>query len=144
VTYRRALLERFADRLGEDRWEDHLQSALRAAGIELMSRPEIVVLHRQRTTASRYARQRWLYSRAYAGQRVAGRGALIRVAWGLGALALPPLLVARIVRAVWATGEHRRELLATLPLPAAFVTVWAAGEVAGAWLGPGDAMSRVA
>lgn len=144
VTYRRALLERFAERLKEDRWEDHLHSTLRAAGIALVCRPEIVVLHRQRTTASGYARQRYLYSRAYAGQRVAGRGALVRAAWGLGALALPPLLLARIVRAVWATGERRRELIATLPLLAVFVTVWAAGEAAGSWLGPGDALGKVA
>jgi hypothetical protein len=144
VTYRRALLERFADRVGEDRWEDHLHSALRAAGIVLVSRPEIVVLHRQRTTAARYARQRYLYSRSYAGQTVAGRGALRRAARGLAALGLPPVLFVRIVRAVWASGRHRRELLATLPLLAAFVTVWAAGEAAGAWFGPGDALARVA
>jgi glycosyltransferase involved in cell wall biosynthesis len=144
VTYRRALLERFGDCVAEDRWEDHLHSTLRAAGIVLVSRPEIVVLHRQRTTADRYARQRFLYSRSFAGQRVAGRGGLVRAARGLGAVALPPVLLARIVRAVWATGQHRWELLAALPLLAAFVTVWAAGEAAGAWLGPGRALAKVA
>lgn len=144
VTYRRALLERFAACVAEDRWEDHLHRALRQGGVVLQSRPDLVVLHRQRTTVRRYAGQRYWYSRSYAAQRAAGASVVRRALLGLGAAALPPLLFARVVRSVWRTGRYRRQLLASLPLLVPYVIVWAAGEVAGAWLGPGDAMARVA
>jgi hypothetical protein len=107
-------------------------------------RPAITVSHRQRTTAWRYARQRFWYSRSYAGQRATGAGPLTRLALGLGAVLLPPVLLMRIVRAVWASGRHRPQLLASLPLLSLYVLVWAWGEVVGAWWGPGDSLSRVA
>jgi GT2 family glycosyltransferase len=144
VTYRRALLRRFAGRIAEDRWEDHLHRALVGAGIVLESRPDIVVSHRQHTSVRRYARQRFWYSRSFAAQRAAGAGTGRRLALGLGAVVLPPVLLARIVRGVWVTGRYRRELLESLPLIVVYVIVWAAGEVAGAWCGPGDALSKVA
>jgi hypothetical protein len=115
-----------------------------AAGVRLWSRPDIVVAHRQRTTVWRYASQRYWYSRSFAGQRAADAGTLRRFVLGLGAAVLPPVLLARIVRNVWADGRCRSELLASLPLIVIYVIVWGAGEVAGAWLGPGDALSRVA
>ncbi len=144
VTYRRALLERFADRIAEDRWEDHLHRAFAEGGVELLSRPDIVGSHRQHTTVRRYARQRYWYSRCYAGQRAAAAGLLRRLALGFGAVALPPGLLGRIVRAVWRSPRYRGRLLASLPLIACFTIVWGAGEAAGAWFGAGDAAARVA
>jgi hypothetical protein len=143
VTYRRALLERYAETIEADRWEDHLHRALVEGGIRLEMRPAIAVSHFQRTTVLRYARQRFWYSRSYAGQRAAGAAPLKRLALGLGAVLLPPVLLWRIVRAVWASGKHRPELLASLPLLALYVLVWAWGEVVGAWWGAGDSLSRV-
>lgn len=143
VTYRRTLLDRFAGVIAEDRWEDHLHRALVEAGVELLSRPDIVVSHRQHTSVGRYARQRWLYSRTFAAQRAAAAGALRRLVLGVAALALPPLLLGRIVRDVWRT-RYRGRLLASLPLIACFTVVWGAGEAAGAWFGPGDAPAKVA
>lgn len=144
VTYRRHLLERFSDRLAEDRWENHLHHALAAAGVVLLSRPDIVVSHCLHITVGQYVQQRYYYSRSFAGQRAAGAGALRRLALGLGAAALPPVLLWRIVRAVWRSRRYRLQLLVSLPLIAGYVVVWAAGEVVGAWFGPGDALSKVA
>jgi hypothetical protein len=143
VTYRRELLERFADRIAEDRWEDHLHAAMREAGITLLSRPDIVVQHRKHTTVAEYVAQRYLYARSFGALRVARAGALRRVAYGMAALALPAVLLARIVRRVWASGRHRRELVLSLPLLAVYVMAWAAGEVVGAWFGAGTSLSRV-
>ena len=143
VTYRRELLERFADRIAEDRWEDHLHDAMREAGVTLLSRPEIAVGHKRHYGAREYAGQRYLYSRSYAGLRAAGTGSVRRAGYGLAAVALPPLLFARIVRRVWASGRYRDELLRSLPLIAVYVVAWAAGETAGAWFGAGDSLARV-
>jgi len=143
VTYRRALLERFADVLTDDRWENHLHDAIRGAGIPLESRPEIVVGHKKHYTAFEYVSQRFLYSRSWAGARMAGVSPAHRLAYGAAALALPPVLLWRIVKAVRATGRFGDELRRSLPLLLVYVVAWAAGESAGAWFGAGDALRRV-
>jgi glycosyl transferase family 2 len=143
VTYRRALLERFAGVLTDDRWENHLHDAIRDAGIPLSSRPEIVVGHKKHYTVGEYVSQRFLYSRSYAGARLAGAGAYRRAVYGFATFALPPLLFWRVVSRVRASGRHGRELMWSLPLLALYVVAWAAGETAGAWMGAGDALSRV-
>ena len=143
TTYRRALLERFAPVIAEERWEGALHDAIRDAGIELLSRPDIVVGHKRHYTALEYVQQRYLYSRSYAGLRVAGAGAARRAAYGAAALALPPVLFGRVVSRVWRSGRHRGQLLKSIPLLAVYVVGWALGETAGAWFGPGNALQRV-
>jgi hypothetical protein len=143
VTYRRSLLDRFGAILEGERWEDQLHAAMRAGGIVLERRPEITVGHKLEITAGEYAEQRFLYSRAFAAMRVASGPVWKRLAYGLAALALPPVLLVRIVRAVWQSARYRGELAPSLPLFIPFVIAWGAGEAAGALLGPGNALERV-
>ncbi len=143
TTYRRALLRRFADVIAQDGWEGALHDAIRDAGIPLESRPDITVGHKKHYTVREYMTQRYLYSRSFAGLRLRGRTPLGRFAYGLAALALPPVLFARVASRVWASGRHRRELLASVPLLVLYVVSWALGETAGAWFGPSDALGRV-
>lgn len=143
VTYRRALLERFRATIAEGGWENRLHDAMKAAGIALESRPDIVVGHQKHYTVGEYVHQRYLYSRSYAGVRVAGAGIRRRSAYGFAVCALPPLLFYRIVTNVLRTGRYRRELALSLPLLAIFVIAWAWGEAVGSWFGPGDALEKV-
>jgi glycosyltransferase involved in cell wall biosynthesis len=143
VTYRRALLERFADVLTDERWENHLHDAIRDAGIPLESRPELIVGHKKHYTAFEYVGQRYLYSRSSAGARLAGAPVWRRAAYGAAAAALPPVLLWRIVRAVRASGRFGPELVRSAPLLLVYVVSWAAGEMAGAWFGAGNALGRV-
>lgn len=143
VTYRRELLDRHRAVVREGGWENRLHDTLRAEGVRLVCRPEIVVGHDRPFGFGEYVGQRYLYSRSYAGARAAGASWPARLAWVAGALALPPVLAVRIVRGVWRSGRHRRELLLSLPMIAVFTLAWAAGEAVGAALGPGDALARV-
>lgn len=143
VTYRRALLDDFAAVIGEGRWENRLHDALRDGGVTLLSRPDIRIGHKKHYTVREYFSQRYLYARSYAGMRVEGQGVARRLAWGLSAFLLPPLLFVRTVRKVLGSGRHRSELARSLPLIGLFVTSWAAGEVVGYWAGAGDALRRV-
>lgn len=143
VTYRRALLARFADTIALGRWENVLHDALREAGVTLTSRPDIVVGHKRHYTVAEYAAQRYLYSRAFAAMRVAGAGAARRFAFGCAALALPPLVLWRVVRNVLASGRHRPQLLRSLPLLLVFAAAWGWGEAMGYWRGDGGALARV-
>ncbi len=143
TVYRRSLLERYRAVTEQGRWENHLHDRLREDGVTLFCRPGIKVGHKKHYTIWEYFSQRYLYSRSYAGARVADAPLSRRLAYGLAACALPPVLFYRTVSRIWKKGTHRAELVRSLPLLALFVTGWAAGEAVGAWFGPGDALSRV-
>lgn len=143
TVYRRTLLQRYRSVWTAGGWENRLHDAMRRDGIPLQQHPEIVVGHKMHYSVSGYMGQRYLYARAWAGDRVAGGSPLRRAGYGCAALLLPGLLWARIVRTVWRKGRHRRELIRSLPLLLLFVMAWGAGEVVGYWFGPGDALPRV-
>ena len=143
TAYDRSLLDRYARVLSEGAWEDRLHGAMRQDGVKLYSHPEIVVGHKMHYTVWLYTSQRYLYSRSFAGKRLAGAPLAKRVAMGLAGLALPPVLFGRVVSTVWKKGGHRGELIRSLPLIAWFTVAWAAGEVVGYWFGEGDAMLKV-
>ena len=143
TTYRRELLQRFAHVTTSGRWEDYLHATLRAHGVTLFCRPEIVVRHKKHYSIREYALQRFLYARSYAAGRIGTRSRIVRLGYGAAAAFLPPVLLARIVFRTWSRPPYRRHLIASLPLLPIFVCAWAAGEMAGAWLGGGDALGRV-
>ena len=143
VTYRASLLASHQAAWHAGRWENHLHDELRRDGVILTSRPAIAVGHKMHYTVGSYLYQRYLYSRSYAGMLARGAGSPRRLAMGLASFALPPVLLARIVSRVWAAEDHRADLLRSLPLQAVFTLGWAAGEVAGWWAGPGDALQKV-
>jgi len=143
VVYPRDVLLQHREALGADRWENVLHDALRSSGVTLVCRPDIPVVHKKHYSVGEYASQRYLYSRAYAGARLAGSSRTARLVRGAGAFLLPPVLYARVVQRVRRSGAHSRELRQSLPLLALFVVAWAAGEVVGAWFGGGDALERV-
>ncbi|MFQ5689193.1 MAG: glycosyltransferase family 2 protein [Gemmatimonadota bacterium] len=143
VTYRRELLERYRRVILEGGWENRLHDALRADGITLLCRPDIRVLHDKHFSVRGYLEQRYLYSRAYAGARVEGCGAITRLGYAAGALLLPPVLALRIISGVRKSGRYGAELIRSLPLLPIFVGSWALGELVGSVAGPGDALGRV-
>ena len=143
TAYERSLLEECRDVVQAGRWEDVLHRELRRRGVVLWCRPDIVAYHKKHYTVGEYVSQRFLYARAYAGDRMKGHGFGRRLGYGLLAAALPPVLLTRIVSRVWRSGSHRGELGRSLPLLAVFVTAWGLGEVVGGWFGEGDAMSKV-
>jgi len=143
TAYERALLTECREVVEAGRWEDVLHQAFRQRGVVLWCRPDIVVGHKKHYTIAEYSSQRFLYARAYAGARVAGTGPHRRIGYGLVALALPPVLLARIVARVWRGRTLRARLLPSLPLLLLFVSAWGLGETVGAWFGEGGALAKV-
>lgn len=143
VVYPREILERYRSVVESGGWENRLHDALKADGVPLTCRPEIVVGHKMHYTFGLYMSQRYLYSRSYAGARAQGAGFAKRMAMGAASLALPPVLFWRTVSRIRAKGRHLGELVRSLPLIAMFVVAWAAGEAVGYVAGPGDSLSKV-
>jgi hypothetical protein len=62
---------------------------------------------------------------------------------GLAAIALPPLLLARILRTNLGKGVSPRLVATTLPFIMVYVTAWTLGEMVGYWFGAGDSLALV-
>ena len=143
VIYDRALLRAYRGTIAEGRWENYLHDAMRRDGVPLELRPEISVGHKKHYTFREYLSQRFLYARSYAGERVAGMSFARRIAYGVAAFGLPPILMYRTVARVVAKRRYPAQLVASLPLLALFILSWTAGEIVGYWAGPADSLGRV-
>ena len=143
VVYTRDVIDSHRDVVEAGRWENYLHDTLRQEGVELHCRPEIVVGHKKHYTFGEYLSQRYLYARSYAGARVAGAPLTKRAAYGVAALALPPILLLRTVTRITKKRKHVGLMVKSIPMIAVFVTAWGAGEVVGYLFGPGDSLARV-
>lgn len=143
VVYRKQLLDKYRSVVDEGKWENHLHDTMRADGVKLVCKPEIVVGHKKHYTFGEYLSQRYLYARSYAGARVKNASVWKRLAYGGAAFILPVLLFYRTVSRIVAKRRHLGYLVASLPLLGIFVTSWGVGEVVGYWFGSGKALSKV-
>lgn len=143
VVYSKAVLDAHEDVIKEHKWENRLHDAIRAGGIPLVCKPDIIADHKKHFSFPEYMSQRYLYSRSYAGARVDGAPLSRRLAYAAGSLALPPVLFWRTISRIRAKGRHRTELRRSIPYIGLFVLAWAAGELVGYLAGAGDSLSRV-
>ena len=58
-------------------------------------------------------------------------------------VALPPLLMFRIMKSVFKKKRLRAELISALPSLGTFAIIWAYGEMVGYVFGPGNALSKI-
>lgn len=143
VAYRRdALAAVPASALSDGFWETTVHQRLLDAGGRFLSRNRMVMFHCKRFSAGLFLRQRFVYSRYYAGLRFPGRQAAKRAVAAVASLALPPVLLFRIVRSCFAKGL-RRPLLQALPALLPIVCVWSLGESWGYVRGPGRALAEI-
>ncbi|MDX2260713.1 MAG: glycosyltransferase [Gemmatimonadales bacterium] len=143
IVYRRALLARSREVTAEGKWENRLHEAMQAEGIALHCDATLIVGHKKHFGFLEYNGQRYLYSRSYAGARVREAPRSRRVMMGLAAFALPPLLLARILRTNLGKGVSPVLVATTLPFIVVYVSAWAVGEIVGYWFGAGDSLARV-
>lgn len=144
VVYRRTVLERYRATIDRGHWEDELHAAMRRDGVSLIGRPDIVVAHKMHYRIRDYVAQRFWYARAYAGMKRESMPPFARAVRSIGSLALPPVLLSRIISRVRRSGRTDQSLIPSLPLLTLFVSAWAVGEAVGYLGGGGDALSRVA
>lgn len=144
VAYRRDLLDRYRTTIDAGCWEDALHAAMRRDGVLFIARPDIVVGHKMHYRIRDYLAQRFWYARAYAGLKRDAMPLPARAVRSIGSLALPPVLLARIIRRARRSDRADQTWIAALPLLGLFVCAWAVGEAVGYAVGGGDALSRVA
>lgn len=124
-------------------WENRVHDAIVAGGFTIGLDNRIVVDHRKHFSFAMFASERFHYSRAYAGDRVAGAGAVARVTWAAKTTALPMVIMMRVTREVLRRRRHVGRFVRTAPLVALFSVIWSVGELVGYLTGPGDSLVRV-
>lgn len=142
IAYHRHLLVDHMHLLDDGYWPMTLHAALLARGTKFLSAPEMVVYHRGPFEFGYYLRQRFLFSRAFAGVRAQTQSSARRMAYLVGAPLIPAMLLGRMALRVWKKGRVRQFIL-VLPLTITALIVLVAGEWVGCLLGPGDALSKV-
>ena len=143
VAYRREAFEGIDPALlRKGFWETTLHPVLRERG-QLVSTNAIRLNHCKKFSLGLFCRQRYVYSRYYAGIRFAPEARAMRAAAALATLALPPVLLWRMARSLRAKRRLGRESATAMPYLALFATIWAAGEIAGYIGGPGNALAEI-
>jgi len=143
LLYRRNALLANLTALDKGYWEATLHPKLLAEGRKMRSVPDAVVYHRGPFDYFYYLRQRYLFSRAFAGARRAEVPVAKRLLYLLASPLVPFLLFARIGQRVLEKGRRTGKFIASTPLilPALFVYVF--GECMGYTFGPGKALLEV-
>jgi hypothetical protein len=143
LAYRREVLHANLNLLTGGYWEATLHPKLLADGAHFRSVPGMVVYHRGPFDYFYYLRQRYLFSRAFAGARRNDLSASQWLAYVAGAPAIPVLLLARMASRVWAKKCHVDKFVQSLPLLVPAVTTYVVGEWVGYLFGPGRALMEV-
>ncbi|MFN2431809.1 MAG: glycosyltransferase family 2 protein [Gemmatimonadota bacterium] len=143
IAYRREVLLRHKALLDDGYWEASLHPRLLAEGESFVSDPRMVVFHSGPFDLGYYLRQRYWFSRAYAGARAGTLPAWRRMAYLAAAPAVPALLLARMAGRVWRKRCHVDRFVLALPLFVPALAAFVAGEWIGYLAGPGDALSKV-
>lgn len=144
VAYRRTfLVELDKDLLISGFWETTVHPEVLRRGLKLYSTNRIVIFHCKKFSFRLFARQRFIYSRYFAGLRFKSGQYMWRAAAFVLAAILPVLLLYRMSRHILAKRRLQREFASALPTLAVFVVIWSLGEMAGYFAGQGDALSRI-
>ena len=144
VAYRRsAITELGHATLIRGFWEQTVHPLLVQKGLLLYLSNEIRVLHKKKFSFGLFAQQRFLYSRYYAGLRMAQGQPAPR--WIMCSLtfAVAPLLLVRVVRNLLSKKRLLPQLVRAFPFLMAFAFIGACGEFIGHTRGSGDALSSI-
>jgi Glycosyl transferase family 2 len=144
VAYRRMAFDTIDDSiLRKGFWETTLHPMLRERGLKMFSSNAIKLYHCKKFSFRLFCRQRYVYSRYYAGIRYSGTLGVKRMTAAVLSLALPPLLLWRMRNNVARKNRLGGEFLKALPYLGLFTVIWAAGEIVGYIAGPGNALAEI-
>ena len=143
ASYRRDVLDQVGESVKRNYWESFLHEELKKNGVQFLSAPSIVVDHKKEFGFLYFLRQRYHYSRSFAGMRRTRMSIPKRVFYIVGSPLLPFLLIGRIAFRVFRKKRHYKEFLLSFPVLSIFMASYAFGEFVGYLLGPGNSLIEV-
>jgi glycosyltransferase involved in cell wall biosynthesis len=143
IAYTRGVLLKYREFLSGGYWEASLHPRLMAGGVKFRAAPEMLVHHRGPFDYGYYLRQRYWFSRAYAGARSQHLPASRKMVYLVAAPLAPFLLLARMAARVLARRCRVKKFALSIPLLIPALFAYVAGECMGYLAGPGEALSKV-
>jgi GT2 family glycosyltransferase len=141
--YERELLKSLGGEQQDEVWEWFLHSRLRERGVRFYCEPEMVVSHKKEFGFGYFLRQRYYYSRSFAGMRLRGAPLWKRLTYTAGTPLLPALLFVRLLACVGRKRRYWPPFARAAPVLATFLVSGAWGEAVGALMGPGTSLEKV-
>ncbi len=138
VSYKRSETQHIFNSNEEEFWETFVHGQLESEGKQLWSDPSVSMIHKKHFTFSDFLSERFHYSRAFAGTRNESITLKQRLIYLFGSPLLPPMLMMRIGKRVFAKKRHLPEFAMSLPYLLSFMVAWSVGEFIGYAMGPGD------
>lgn len=124
-------------------WETTVHPLLLERGHKFYSTNQIKIYHSKKFSFWLFARQRFVYSRYYAGLRFPKEQLGKRIVACFATLLLPPLLVYRSLKQIKLKKRLWPEFKKALPLLLLFYVVWAYGEMVGYMFGGKNALVEI-
>lgn len=144
VAYRREILTGVDQTiLKSGFWETTLHPMLRRQGYLLVADGDVRIYHCKKFSLRLFLRQRFVYSRYFAGIRLPRKARLRRLLFAGASLALPALLAVRFVRDARHKATIRTHLSVAAPYLLLFYCVWGLGEAWGYLFGARDALQEI-
>lgn len=144
VAYRREIFEGVDEQtLRNGFWETTLHPVLDGEGYKLVASNSIRIFHCKRFSFGLFFRQRFIYSRYFAGIRFPRERRGMRILAALACTLLPAILTLRLLRNVAGKSDLYRHVAESLSYLLVFYIAWAAGEAVGYLAGPGRALQNI-
>jgi len=124
-------------------WKTNVNWALERGGSAQWLEPDIRVQTRKPVAFADFLWTRFHHGRCFAGMRVAGEGAALRILRAASTAIVPVLLLWRLAVAIWPKRRFRARLVATMPAQLALFAVWAFGETCGYLGGTGRSCGQI-
>lgn len=140
--YDAALLRRFPAFLEGPFWEPFLHAEMRARGIRLCRDPAPQVTYVHSYGVGRFLVQRFVHGWHFGTMRAHTESAVRSLMRAAAFPLLPPLLLSRVTRRVWAHPSRRAPFLQAASLVFLFLSAFAAGECCAALVAAGRAPGR--
>ena len=143
VAYDQKLLQHILPLLQAELWESFIHQKLKELGVQFFCDPEMIVYHKKAFGFGYFMKQRYHYSRSFAGMRLTASPWWKRLAYACSAPLLLPILAVRIAKTVKEKGCHTKEFVCSIPAIGVFLISWVIGEAVGALCGAGDSLVQV-
>jgi hypothetical protein len=141
--YRRDLLLKELPKAGSGYWEAGLNHLLLSSGERFVSEPDLVVYHTGPFGLGYYLKQRFLFSRAFAGTHKNHTPLPKRLAYVVLAPLLVPLLWARTAARVFAKRQHVGKFIQASPYLIPITVTYVFGEWVGFLAGTGNSLAKI-
>jgi hypothetical protein len=144
VAYRREIFKNVDEQvLTSGFWETTLHPLLHKQGHTLIADDNVRIFHCKKFSLGLFLRQRFVYSRYYAGIRFTPQQKAKRLMYAMASVALPPLLTFRFFQNARHKASVRSHLAKAAPYLVLFYLVWGIGEAWGYLFGPRDALQEI-